>query len=82
MSEQIIYNKASAKDIAIVIEAMEPVLVGYPTNTVMMACIALAIILQAPDIKVDHLTRGVTGASEWIALYLAGLGTEDKAVLN
>ena len=80
MNEQIIYSKTTGKEIQDIVEAMEPVLEGKLSANVLMACLALAIIIQCPNLTPEQLSTGVRGASEWIALYASSLEPSQEKV--
>lgn len=76
MNENITYTKASGAELERLINAMERVLVGEREQHIVMACLALVISLQVPDITSEQLAKGVKGASEWIALFGSSLNLD------
>lgn len=75
---------ASGPEIQRIVEGMEPFLMQFSRDQVLIACLSIAILIQDPDIAVENLQAGVKGASEWMCLYLSSLGegTIPKEMLN
>ena len=73
MNEPITYTKASGADIDRILTLMESVLSGQDEQHIVMACLALALMIQIPNIKLEQITAGVKGASEWITLFASEL---------
>ena len=42
-----------------------------PTQTVLLACLALVFTIQMPNITTEKLAESVTDASSWIAAYIS-----------
>lgn len=79
----IIQAKATVADIKRLVQQMESVLVGEREDHVMMACIAMALSIQYPDLTREELSAGVKGASEWMATYISTIASPvDKAAMN
>lgn len=82
-TESVIYSHLSYKDKMItnavasseavneIVLKLEPVLLEYPREQVIIACLAVAIAAQKPDLTEKELIGAVEGASRWICLYLA-----------
>ena len=47
---------------------------------VVMSAIGIAILIQDPNIEPDQLSKGIFGASEWIASFLHTLHSVDEEV--
>ena len=70
MSNSILYTKSSGMKVTAAVEAILPALADHSPPDVVIACLVIAIILQAPDIEPSKLIEGVKDISEHIALYL------------
>lgn len=67
--DQLIYTEVSSKDVADIVEKMvSSVENEYDRVPIMMGSIALAVVLQVPNIDPDKLIEIVKGVSEYIAL--------------
>jgi hypothetical protein len=81
-------SEATGEDIEKIISKLEPVLEKEPRTHVLMACLAIALIANDPDITTERLVTGVRDLSQWICLYLddSSGATQfiptDKAKLN
>lgn len=78
-------SRASGEEIRKILEQMEPVLNGLPVEHVYMAVLALAFIIQEPEIHPAKLATGVNDCSQWIAAYLEttnAAGIVDAAQAN
>lgn len=62
---------ASSEAVNDIVMRMEPVLLEFPREQVIIACLAVAIAAQKPDLTEKELIGAVEGASRWICLYLA-----------
>lgn len=65
---------ATGEEVHAVIAALEPILLNVKPSLAVIACIEIAIVAQNPELTVDQLHEGVKGCSQWIAMYLTGLG--------
>ena len=81
--------EATGADIQKVLEAVQPVIADFPRTHVMMACLALALMVQDPELSIEELHDGVVGMSQWACLYLHRLeesktqpGTVDASQVN
>ena len=74
MSQTVVKMEATGHEIEAVIRSMEPALEGKDANHVMMACLALALYIQEPDLTPEQVAEGVEGASQWISLFISSLG--------
>jgi len=81
MNEIIRQTHATGAEIEAIMDALEPVIVSVPRTHAMMALLSWSLILQNPDIETDALVEGVKGASQWIVLYVTGIG-ENTAGLD
>lgn len=72
-NDTITYTKASGVELERIIGIMEHALINENPSHVTMACLAVAIMLQSPDISAKQLVEGVKGASEWIALFVSSV---------
>lgn len=70
--DQIIYTKANAKEVAKAIDLIRPVVAGLDANVISMSCLAIAILMQRPEIDMTHLIDCIKDTSEHIALFLMG----------
>ena len=57
-----------------VVARIEPALDGVSRKLAIVACIAIAVTAMNPDMTEDEVQAGVKGCSEWIALYVSGIG--------
>lgn len=73
---EIVQQTATGKEIEEIINEIAPIIQDKPSAHVMMACLALAMIIQHPDIEPEDLQRGVKEASEWMALYVSSVDPE------
>lgn len=65
------YAFTSLADLNSTIDAIEPAVAGLDSNDIAMACIAIAIMSQDPDITISTLSFAIKSVSEHIALLLA-----------
>lgn len=84
MNEPINTISATGKEIEEVICMMEEFLSDKSQDTVMIACLSLAMMIQAPTISREQLQAGVMSVSQNMALYLSGIedGFLTKEQLN
>jgi hypothetical protein len=74
---------ASGETINNIVTQMEPLLVNFPREQVIIACLSVAVAAQKPDVTEDELVGAVEGASRWICLYLADIPEQmDAARMN
>jgi hypothetical protein len=76
---------ATGADVQMIVEQIEPILMGFPRHHVLIACITLAMLMQHPDISPTQLQEGVKGVSQWMALFLSTTGDDGvtpKELLN
>lgn len=70
--------EASGKEIMRVFRKIEAACMGESELYAMAACQMAVFIIQKPNINSEQLSDGVKGASEWVAMFLAGiLDTKD-----
>jgi hypothetical protein len=69
MSDTLIYTKAPADVIARLVEKMGYSVLGENEGHVQMACVALALSIEIPNLTPEGLQAGVKGATEWIAMF-------------
>lgn len=62
---------ATSETINGIVLQLEPLLMQFPREHVIIACLSIAIAAQKPDVTEDELIGAVEGASRWICLYLA-----------
>ena len=77
MNEPITYSQATGKDIESIVSAMESCLIGRNSSHITMACLAVALIIQEPNLAPQQLADGIRGASEWIAMYVGSLNESE-----
>lgn len=65
---QLNYASTSTDSISTAIELIRPAVAGIDGDTTAMACLAIAIFLQKPDIGLESLMTLVRSTSEFIAL--------------
>lgn len=63
-----VYANTTTTQIEAAVRAMTTSVIGLDGNTVQMAALALAILLQKPSIDLTTLIEVVKGASEYIHL--------------
>lgn len=64
------YVTAPPRDIARIVQLIEAATEGEEPSYISIACMAVAICLEHPQISPEQLSQGITGCSEWIALFL------------
>lgn len=69
-------SSATGSEVYEVVARIEPALDGVSRKIAIIACIAIAITAMNPDMTEDEVQAGVKGCSEWIALYVSGIGTK------
>ncbi len=65
------YAEAASSDISRVIELIRPVVADESSDSTSMACLAIAIFMQKPDIDLPTLITLVKQVSQYIALSVA-----------
>lgn len=57
---------------------------GESRATTMLAALAVAFLVQKPNMAVEELTAAVSAGSEWMALYVTTMGdnTPQKTEIN
>ena|SRR3990167_2022519 len=71
--ESVIYEaSASSDEIQVILDLIEPHLIGFPREHGFMACISMAIILMKPNATEEELQSGLQGTSKYICSLLAG----------
>lgn len=73
-------SKASGREIHKVVDKIWKVTKDVQEDHVLMACLAVAILTQVDEITPKELEEGVLAASEWVAMYVSGIGK--KVVVN
>lgn len=81
MAGTIVRHNFTSEEIQDTIEAMVTAVDGQDIRKVMTACLVITLVSMYPGIKVDQLTEGVKGASEWISLYIASINGTDIPVV-
>lgn len=82
MNDSYIVRKFSGKDVGDVVQTMEQVFVDIDPILLLSACLAMAVLITNPDVNSEQLDKGVTGASEWLALYADSLEPVEKGQIN
>lgn len=85
MSTSVVQTEASMDRVHQLVMKIEPALEGEEVQHILLASLVVAIAIQHDGITPTQLAKGVKGASEWIALYLDQVESEDsvrKEVLN
>lgn len=67
-------DSATGSEVYEVIAKIEPALEGVSRKLAIISCIAIAVTAMNPDMTEDEVQAGVKGCSEWIALYVSGIG--------
>ena len=73
MTESLIYEtQASADDIQVIIDLIEPTLIGFPREHAFIATLSMAVMLMKPDIGEQELKTGIESTSKYLCSFLAG----------
>ncbi len=70
---------ATGEEIHAIVAGMGPFLITIPRGHAVIACLSIAITAMNPNITADELQAGVKGCSEWISLYVTGIGDKIEA---
>ena len=73
-------TKATGAEIDEILKAIEPGLMNRPRHHVLIACLSIAVLIMHPDISPEKLQEGVKGASQWICLFLSGMGEDGEVI--
>lgn len=76
---EIVYTKTKWTEVHRVMKRMLAAFEDEDDSTMMMACLAFAIVGQCETYTLEQLKDGIKGASEWIALYASSLDPNVKA---
>lgn len=66
--------KAKIATVMPVMDAIADATIGADDNTVILACLAVAVFIQDPDIASDKLLEIVQATGDFVALQLATMG--------
>ncbi len=64
------YLKIRGIDVSELVDRIENAVDGEPNSHVSIACLAVAIVAQKPDIPVEELVELIRGTSEYLAAHL------------
>ena len=72
MTDKSFISEASAtgEEIHAIVSALEPVLLGVPRSSAIIACLSIAITSMNPDISAEQLQAGVKEVSQFICMFL------------
>lgn len=80
--DKFVTRQFSGQEVGEAIHTMQQVLQDSDPMLVLSACLALAVLISYPEATSEQLDRGVTGASEWIALYADSLDPDPEEKVN
>ena len=70
MNAGMISATATGDQIAEIVDKIDMAVEGYPSSHVLMACIALTVVMQKPDITPDALERAIYDVSQYVVMLL------------
>jgi len=78
MNNSIVKREASGKDIAKLVDKLQPVLEGEQMHHVLIACLSVAALVLKPELNPQELVSTVNDTSEWMSLYLLDKGNGEE----